>query len=196
MGRRNAGAACMAVGIALFLAALSLFCFNEGQSAAAGAKARTALEGLAAWQATAETADPADADAMPVATVDGLDYVGSVRFPVLGLELPVLAEWSDETLTAAPCRYSGTLASGDLVLAGHNYTRHFGRLDNLLPGDEVVFATMNGVEHRFTVALVETLPAAAVAEMTAGEYPLSLFTCDYSGQARITVRCTRAGDAP
>ena len=46
------------------------------------------------------------------------------------------------------------------------------------------------------MALVETLPAAAVAEMTAGEYPLSLFTCDYSGQARITVRCTRAGDAP
>ena len=186
--KHKLGAACMAAGLALFLAALCLFAYNEWQSYNAGRAADAALQALAE-QATAETATSTDTGAMPVAMVDGRAYMGSVSFPVLALELPVLADWDDEALQTAPCRYSGTLDGGDLVLAGHNYTRHFGRLDNLRPGDEVLLTTVDGLEHAYTVALVETLPATATAEMTAGDYPLSLFTCDYSGQARITVRC-------
>ena len=45
---------------------------------------------------------------------------------------------------------------------------------------------MDGQEYCYQVA---TLTSTATKEMTAGDYPLTLFTCDYSGQARITVRC-------
>ena len=105
-----------------------------------------------------------------------------------------MAGWDYDKLQSAPCRYSGSLATGDLVIAGHNYTRHFGRLDTLQPGDEVIFTTMNGLQHHYAVALVETLAATDLADMTAGEYPLSLFTCNYSGQARVTVRCEASDD--
>ena len=49
--------------------------------------------------------------------------------------------------------------------------------------------TMDGQEYCYQVATLETLTSTATKEMTAGDYPLTLFTCDYSGQARIAVRC-------
>ncbi len=87
------------------------------------------------------------------------------------------------------CRYSGSTDTKDLVIAGHNYKRHFGELTNLQPGNEVTLQTMDGQEYCYQVATLETLTSTATKEMTAGDYPLTLFTCDYSGQARITVRC-------
>ena len=38
---------------------------------------------------------------------------------------------------------------------------------------------------------VETLAPTAVDEMTGGDWDLTLFTCTYSGQARVTVRCVK-----
>ena len=72
---------------------------------------------------------------------------------------------------------------------GHNYKKHFGELTNLQPGNEVTLQTMDGQEYYYQVATLETLTSTATKEMTAGDYPLTLFTCDYSGQARIAVRC-------
>ena len=39
---------------------------------------------------------------------------------------------------------------------------------------------------------MDTLAATAVEEMTDSGFDLTLFTCNYSGQARVTVRCNRA----
>ena len=95
----------------------------------------------------------------------------------------------EERMKETVCRYSGSVAANNLVIAGHNYRRHFGGLTNLKTGDEVTLQTMDGEEHSYQVAQLETLAETAVKEMTAGDYPLTLFTCDYSGQARIAVRC-------
>lgn len=50
---------------------------------------------------------------------------------------------------------------------------------------------MSGTAHRYTVMQVETLAPTAVEEMTGGDWDLTLFTCTYSGQARVTVRCVK-----
>ena len=85
--------------------------------------------------------------------------------------------------------HAGGVDTENLVIAGHNYKRHFGKLTNLRIGDEVALTTMDGTTYRYQVEQVETLDSTAIDEMTAGDYPLTLFTCDYSGQARIAVRC-------
>lgn len=123
--------------------------------------------------------------------IDGYGYVGYLTIPALGLELPVMAEWDYARLRLAPCRYSGSTKTGDLVIAAHNYARHFGSLQTLLAGDEVRFTDMDGVVTVYEVAAVEILQPTAVEEMTAGEYDLTLFTCTYGGQSRVTVRCDR-----
>lgn len=99
------------------------------------------------------------------------------------------ATYGDSLMKDTFCRYAGGVDTENLVIAGHNYKRHFGKLTNLRIGDEVALTTMDGTTYRYQVEQVETLDSTAIDEMTAGDYPLTLFTCDYSGQARIAVRC-------
>lgn len=132
---------------------------------------------------------PAAAEEEPVAVVDEVRYLGMLRIPALGLELPVAADWSYPQLKKSPCRYVGTVKDEDLVLMAHNYKSHFGYLDQLPEGSEVVFETVDGDTYTYEVALVEILQPRAIEQMTAAEYPLTLFTCTYGGRTRVTVRC-------
>lgn len=131
---------------------------------------------------------------MPVVEIEGEGYVGFVGIPALGLELPVMAEWSYPRLRKSPCRFSGDMYSGDLVIMAHNYERHFGGLKQLRVGDTVTVTDMDGGTIRYQVAALDILEPTAVAEMTAGEYDLTLFTCTYGGKSRVTVRCDRVAE--
>jgi len=123
--------------------------------------------------------------------IDGENYLGFIGIPKLGLQLPVMADWDYEKLKTAPCRYSGSLYTDDFVVMAHNYKKHFGRLSQLVSGDTVTFTDMEGKTTSYEVVSAETLPKTAVEDMTAGEFDLTLFTCTYSGEARVTIRCDR-----
>ncbi len=115
--------------------------------------------------------------------------LGTLSIPALGLELPVYNRFDDALMKDTVCRYSGAVDTKNLVIAGHNYRRHFGKLSDLQQGDEVMLKSMDGNTYTYQVMALGTLNATAVDEMTSGEYALTLFTCDYSGNARIAVRC-------
>ena len=126
---------------------------------------------------------------MPTVPVGNYASIGILSIPVLELELPVLADWSDEMLKSAPCRYYGSYYETDFVIAGHNYTAHFGRLSHLQPGDLILFTDVAGSVRYYEVVLLETLPATATEEMITAGFDLSLYTCTLGGSNRITVRC-------
>jgi sortase A len=129
---------------------------------------------------------------MPTVEVDGFEYIGKLEIPALNLKLPVMSSWSYAGLNIAPCRYSGSAYMDDLVIAGHNFSSHFGSLKTLAMGDSVVFTDIDGNEFDYTVARVDRLDPTQVAEMKLGEYPLTLFTCTLNGASRVTVRCVAA----
>lgn len=198
--RHKIGTACMIVGAALVLAALSLFAWNRWEDKQAGVAVERLLPRLLSdiEEAVAErqegtagaVPDPYDTS-MKTVEIDGYDYIGYLSIPSLGLDLPVMAEWDYPRLKIAPCRYAGSTKTNDLVIAAHNYARHFGLLSKLSPGDEVCFVDMDGIRTSYEVSVVEVLEPAEVEEMTAGAYDLTLFTCTYGGQSRVTVRCER-----
>jgi len=126
---------------------------------------------------------------MPELEIDGVKYIGILEIPALGLELPVISSWSYPALNIAPCRYVGSAYTDDLVIAAHNYSRHFGRLKELTEGDLVRFTDADGNVFTYAVAAREVLLPTAVEEMTAGEWDLTLFTCTLGGRSRVTVRC-------
>ena len=133
---------------------------------------------------------PPDSDReLPVLEVDGYRYIGIVSIPVIDVTMPVQEDWSPALLKTSPCRYMGSPYQGDLIICAHNYATHFGRLKNLLPGDEVIFTDVEGNEFRYTVVELETLAGTAVEEMERGVWDLTLFTCTLGGQMRVTVRC-------
>lgn len=123
--------------------------------------------------------------------IDGHNYIGFVGIPALELELPVMADWTYPQLKIAPCRFTGSIFTDDLVIMAHNFERHFGRIRDLKPGDTVTFTDMEGQTISYEVVVLDILHPTAVEDMTAGEYDLTLFTCTYGGKSRVTVRCDR-----
>ena len=128
---------------------------------------------------------------MPVRSIGGMDYVGILTIPSLELELPVASVWSYPALQLAPCRFTGSAYTDDLVIAGHNYTSHFADLHSLQQGDLLSFTDVDGNVFAYRVAETEILGENDVEEMTGSGYALTLFSCTVGGQYRVTVRCER-----
>lgn len=202
--RVKIGKALMVLGAALVLGALALFIWNQREARRAEQYVEEVLPQLYrqidaaadTWttqDSAPETGNETEASdlSLPVMEVDDNGYIGYLSIPDLGLELPVMDQWDYARLKLAPCRYAGSVREENLVIAAHNYARHFGMLDRLTTGAEVYFVNMEGKAFRYQVAEVTILAPDAIEEMTSGEYALTLFTCTYGGQSRVTVRCDR-----
>lgn len=132
---------------------------------------------------------PAFQGDMPAVVVDGYRYVGVITIPSLSIQLPIMEEWDYTRMKLSPCRYEGSVYQNDMIICAHNYRSHFGQLDNLQSNDNVYITDTEGNVFCYQVVLTESLPGTAVEEMSAGNWDLTLFTCTYSGTARVTVRC-------
>ena len=127
---------------------------------------------------------------MPTTKVGYNECIGILSIPVLGLELPVLTDWSYEKLKVAPCHYYGSYYDKNFVIAGHNYRAHFKRFPELKQGDLIVFTDVTSTAHYYEVVLLETLSEDATEQMITSGFDLSLYTCTPGGGAgRVTVRC-------
>ena len=117
-------------------------------------------------------------------------YVGYLYFPKLDLELPVLSEFSDDGLHIAPCRYSGSVYTGNMIVMAHNNQKHFGYVRNkLFRGDKVEFTDADGNVFLYKITDKETLDETDVAGMNAGIWDMTLITCTPGGRQRVAVRC-------
>ena len=182
----------IALGVLCILLAVVIIRNNFIESAQAGSASDAFLSGVINQMPDTVLEDTSTD--MPVVDVDGHSFVGTVEIPSLGLLLPVQSRLSKEDAKYAVCRYRGSIASNDLIIAGHNYVEHFGNLNQLTTGDEVIVTDMNGKSYKYEVANIETLGAYDVIDMVAGEWDLTLFTCTIGGANRVTVRCEATGE--
>lgn len=131
---------------------------------------------------------------MPTKEINGVNYIGVLQIPSLGLKLPIAEKWSYSQLMKSPCRYVGSAYKSNFVIAAHNYPAHFGNLKKLREGDSVIFTDMDGNQFNYEVAELETLMPTDVDEMKSGDWDLSLFTCTVGGRTRVTVRCVAVAE--
>lgn len=213
--RKGGGTIFMAVGLLLLIGALGLTIFNVWDDKRAGKAADEV-----AFQLESEIADLLENPdehrflsgqldgsmepdyvltpdmEMPVVKVKDVWYQGLLKIPTLGLSLPVMEKWSMENLKNTPCRYAGSVYKDNMVIAGHNYSRHFHDLKYLDLGDAVQFMDGEGNVFNYQVDGIEILQPSQVEEMTTGDYwDLTLFTCTYGAGERVTVRCSRVDKA-
>ena len=134
--------------------------------------------------------DPFDSQ-MLTADIDGYAYIGYLQIPKINLELPVMAECDYTRLKLSPCRYYGSTKTDNLVIAAHNYKSQFGYLGNLAEGDIVIFSDMEGKNITYNVTVIEILQPSDTNKVKDTGDDLILYTCNYRGDARITVRCAR-----
>ena len=190
--RQKSGVFLLIAGLVLVLSGLSIHLMQKQADTAAGKTSAFLLEQLDTKTLTmptesqpAETIDPQ----LPIKTCMDYDLIGVLQVPSVNLRLPILADWSDELLKVAPCRYQGSLTGGEMIIMGHNYTSHFYPLLSAQLGDTVVLETTEGKTLTFRVDKIEHLHRTE-GEKLPSAYPLTIVTCKLGGLERVVLRCS------
>lgn len=187
MAKRSKGLIFLLIGCILLLFAGGWCIYNIVEDKNAGQQAAEILSRLNDEQ---NNSDKDDSNA-PIITVGGDAFCGKIIIDKLEIELPVYDEWNYTRLKSAPCRYTGSIATDDIIIAAHNYKSHFGNLKQLQNGDKIIFIDNYGTQHCFAVREITTLDGTAVSDMHSGGWNFTLFTCTKGGEQRVTVRCDR-----
>ena len=190
MTKRSKGIVLLFLGVLLLLAAGGWYVYNLVEDQNAGQQAAELLEQFDVQQKD-PTKDETPTETAPTITVGGDAFCGKVSIEALGIELPVYDEWSYPRFKIAPCRYSGSVATNDMIIAAHNYKSHFGYLHKLQIGDSVRFTDAYGTVHQYQVCELILLDGTAVSDMQSGGWDFTLFTCTKGGEQRVTVRCEK-----
>ncbi len=206
-------------GLLLLAAALVLVLYNTEESRRAGERSAKVLEELEhqipdsgdrdssqkndvisesgsilSGSVAVDQDDPDTEDReMPAIEIDGYRYIGYIECPSIHLKLPVMDKWDYHRLKISPCRYSGSVYKNDLVIAGHNYAKHFSPLRWQQIGTKIYFTDAEGIRYSYEISDIEVLDPTNVREMTekSNDWDLTLFTCTIGGQSRYTIRCVR-----
>ena len=178
------------IGLLLISAALLLTAYNVWRDMKGSVDAGKALEQMEFGSGSVEYLQVQEKE-MPEQEIDGIWYIGALEIPSLNLQLPVASYWDEGFARSAPCRYTGSPYTDDMIIAGHNYRQHFGKLRTLKPGSDVYFTDSDGNTFTYTAVSIEDVDGKDTETMKSGsdKWDLTLFTCNFSGQARIAVRC-------
>lgn len=210
MTNKKRGRYFIAAGTMLLMAALSLVLYNRFKDARAEDSAAAALSELkeiipephySSPEPTPpeipaednQTESEPEQQAEQSVELDGRWYIGVLEIPAIDLELPVQTGWNYHNLDIGPCRYYGSVYTKDMVVAAHNYSSFFKRIDELNSGDEIIFTALDGSQFLYEVDHTELVDGYDVDSMIGGSeyWDLTLFTCTWSGRSRVTVRASQ-----
>lgn len=207
--RQKRGLVLLAVGMLLVLSSLGIYLAQQQEDAAAGQTAAVLLQQLENRTPSVDVQPQDDNDAPADAQPDSDNYeladpvlpekkymgytlLGSISVPSVGIQLPILDQWSEAMLKIAPCRYTGSISGGNMIIMGHNYKSHFNPLHKVKVGAEVEIENTIGRTFRYRVAKIEYLHRTEGERLPSEEYPLTIFTCRPGGLERIILRCEAA----
>ena len=188
MNIRRIGTIFVIFGLVLICSALSLFFYNNYQEQQSYKETENVLSAL---ESETQNSTQDDSSDEIIIDVNGYDYIGFIEIPKIEIKLPVLSEWDYARLKIAPCRQFGSINTDDIVIAAHNYKKHFGNLSSLNIGDEIILTDTSKNNHTYSVARMEVLKPTDVEKVQNSGYDLVLYTCTYGGKTRVTLFCNR-----
>jgi len=115
--------------------------------------------------------------------------LGGITIPKIGLDAPMYEGIRLSTLDRGPGHWPGTAMPGEVgnaVIAAHrvSHQAHFRNIDQLAPGDQVIFTTTDGVS-TYHVTGVEIVDPSAVWIVDQTATPTAtLFACHPPGSVR------------
>ena len=130
---------------------------------------------------------------MPSYRIDGFKYIGTLEIPDISVQLPIISRMSYSRLRKAPCRYSGSAYTDDMIIGAHCYDNFFAQLKNVQNGGQVKVTDIDGNVFVYQVIEKESISESDVEGLKSGQWDLSLFTCPsvVNTDTRIVLRCER-----
>lgn len=166
------------------------------------------LDSTTTTSSTTTTTEPDDepastttTTAAPLPPPDDGEAVARIVIPKIGVDEIVVEGVAREDLKKGPGHYPQTPMPGqpgNAAIAGHRttYGQPFHRVDELVPGDEIIVTTLQG-EFRYEVAGTEiVLPSQVEVIDDQGDDRLTLTSCHpkYSARQRIIVSALLVDD--
>jgi sortase A len=120
----------------------------------------------------------------------GVKYIGIINIPSLDITLPVTDDWNLDLMKSSTCRYSGSIATSDLIICGHNMAAFFSPIKEMEVDDVIIFIDASGNKFTYNVVSIDTVGGYDIEGMKAGsdDWDITLFTCTYGGKNRVAVR--------
>ena len=176
------------LGVICMIASLSLFGYNFYEDQQANKYVNYVLDHLK-FEEYDRTYELVAEMEMNVSFVDDIAYVGVLELEQFDLTLPIINKCNDDYLKIAPCCMQGSIYTKDMIIAGHNYSSHFGKLGLLKPGSKISFIDMNQNEFEYQVIDIFKINGNDYDKLVSLDYDLTLFTCTLSRIDRIVVGC-------
>ncbi len=119
-----------------------------------------------------------------------------INIPRLGIEYPVISEWSEELLKISVNKYWGPKPNevGNYCIVGHNYKsgKMFGNLPAITTGDIVELKSLlTGETVKYEVydrKVIDPTDTSCTSQLTGGKREITLITCKEYGTQRLVVK--------
>lgn len=118
-----------------------------------------------------------------------------LNIPTLGINYPVLKEYTEENLKVSINKFWGCNPNevGNYVIAGHNYKnkKMFGKLSQIKVGDICEITDLTGTTLKYEVYdryVVNPDNTYCTSQLTEGKKEITLITCTNYGQQRLVVK--------
>ena len=129
---------------------------------------------------------------MASVSIDGADFCAIVEIPGLGIRLPVYSEWDPARVRMYPCRFTGSIYDGTLIIGGSDAKGQFDFVSAITEGDTLFITDMEGNCYLYEVDRIDLASSADTNTLTEHGYSLVLFARNTYGSGYTVIRCTAA----
>lgn len=127
---------------------------------------------------------------MPSLEIDGLDFVGIIEIPNFDTRLPVYGSWNKNMLMRFPCRYTGSIYDGSLIVGGSDAAGQFDFAKTISIGDTVFVTDMTGARYSYVVEWVEFTTDVSTENLASLDSDLVLFMRNSTSFDYTVITCS------
>ena len=126
-------------------------------------------------------------NAMPVLSIDGVDFVGILEMPRYGSALPVGADWGN--VSENPCLFDGSVYDRTIQIGATTQVGQYDFYREISVGDSVFFTDMEGNRFSYEVTDIHYAKHADQAALRREDAALTLFIKNVYSFEYIVIFC-------
>ena len=180
-------------GALLILSALALAVINISLEKNAQKNAAEIADRIGALIPEVRNAQSDDREDTRMASVsiDGQDFCAMIEVPRFGTRLPVYSEWDSSRVRMYPCRYSGSVYDGTLIIGGSDARGQLDFVSSITEHDTVLLTDMEGSCYLYEVDRIDVAESADTATLADGSFGLVLFARNTYSSGYTVIRCSK-----
>ena len=123
---------------------------------------------------------------MPMVEIDGVNFIGLIEIPSCNVELPIYSEWDNRQIFKTPCRYTGSVYDGTLIIGDND--RLFVKQLNI--NDSIIITDMNGYQYTYSIDTIEKINDVSTDFLTPLNNDLTIFFKESYSLEYVIIRCS------